>query len=80
MKAERCPVCYGTGKYIDPPDPTDPMTTAGSNPRTCHGCAGKGWVEIHDDPIFPLGPTPYSPYPHPYTYYSPPSTIIWYSL
>ncbi|MCJ7828416.1 MAG: hypothetical protein MUP81_01585 [Dehalococcoidia bacterium] len=46
MTAARCPVCYGTGKYTDP---LDPMSTAVPMPRTCHGCAGKGWVEVHED-------------------------------
>ena len=31
--AERCPVCYGTGKYDN---------------LICHGCNGKGWVEVSD--------------------------------
>jgi len=30
-----CPVCEGTGKYGDD--------------RNCHGCHGKGWVEVHAD-------------------------------
>ncbi len=29
-----CPVCKGTGKYSD---------------KNCHGCRGKGWVEVHAD-------------------------------
>ena len=46
MRAERCPVCYGTGKYTDPPDA---MNTVLPMPRTCHGCAGKGWIEVGED-------------------------------
>ena len=74
MKAERCPVCYGTGKYTDPPDP---MTTAVPGPRTCHGCAGQGWVEVRDDAIVPCCPTPYTPYPYYPTPYSPYWTPYW---
>ena len=71
MKAERCPVCYGTGKYIDPPDP---MTTVCLSPRTCHGCAGKGWVGVWDGYTgiyypwipawYPYPSTTYDPYPN----------------
>lgn len=31
MHAEICPVCKGSGKYENNP---------------CHGCNGKGWVEV----------------------------------
>lgn len=40
MKASLCPVCGGLGEIkcgIDPPY------------QTCHGCAGKGWVEVQED-------------------------------
>jgi hypothetical protein len=42
--AEICPVCKGTGKY---------------KRKKCHGCNGKGWVEIGTDPIVipPIKPT-----------------------
>ena len=62
--AERCPVCYGTGKYTPPQDPN---STAVSTPQTCHGCGGKGWVEVDSNqpnsiPYFPYYPTcPYYP-------------------
>ncbi len=39
-KAVLCPVCNGTG---DVKDSVDGLITH------CHGCAGKGWVEIGDD-------------------------------
>jgi len=31
--AEKCPVCLGTGHW---------------NLKPCHGCEGKGWVEVQD--------------------------------
>ena len=44
--AERCPVCYGDGEVKDPNynGCTVPMK------KTCHGCHGKGWVEVMDEP------------------------------
>ena len=50
MQAVRCPVCNGSGKYEDKP---------------CHGCNGKGWVEVHDSHY----PYPWKPWPspHPWT-------------
>lgn len=37
--AELCPVCKGTGKV---------------NEKECHGCQGKGWIEIGDSiPYYP---------------------------
>jgi len=54
MHAEKCPVCEGTGKYED---------------RQCHGCDGKGWVQILDSDCAPL---PYQLYIRPcYQPYSP---------
>lgn len=32
--AEKCPVCEGEGKHKD---------------KTCHGCNGRGWVEVGVD-------------------------------
>jgi len=40
MKSEICPVCKGTGEYCDPP----------SSWRDCHGCNGRGWIEVHEEP------------------------------
>ena len=51
MKAVICPVCNGMGKYEG---------------RECHGCGGKGWVEVKDNPV-------YYPY-YPYWPYTPPPT------
>ena len=44
--AEKCPVCSGTGKIR-----CDPNTAYLGPKKICHGCNGKGWVEIeHDNP------------------------------
>ena len=43
MKAVLCPVCNGTGKVN-----LNPIGT-GANLETCHGCQGKGWVEVAED-------------------------------
>ena len=43
--AEKCPVCNGEGKL-----PSDGSSTSSAIKTTCHGCKGKGWVEIADAP------------------------------
>ena len=45
MKAVKCPVCEGTGVYRW----TYPTDTVSERSSTCHGCGGKGWVEVHED-------------------------------
>ena len=50
MKAELCPVCKGEGKYKG---------------EKCHGCDGKGWVEVRENnyPDKELGyPDPWQPW------------------
>jgi DnaJ-class molecular chaperone len=39
MKAELCPVCKGLGTF----------TRLDNSEKTCHGCGGKGWVEVHEE-------------------------------
>lgn len=49
-KAEICPVCLGSGRYKRYQEGfTIPIETP------CHGCGGKGWVEVcgHDKPQLP---------------------------
>lgn len=58
-KAVLCPVCSGSGKYES---------------NVCHGCGGKGWVEVSDEHGYLIYPYPY-PYPYPYLVYPEP----WYS-
>ncbi|MFH1231242.1 MAG: hypothetical protein V1709_07065 [Planctomycetota bacterium] len=42
-KAVLCPVCGGSGT-IQPYD--DGQSPAVPQPVICHGCGGKGWVEV----------------------------------
>ena len=44
MHAEKCPICEGKGAVIDDMNGYAPST----NRVVCHGCGGKGWVEVHD--------------------------------
>ena len=61
MQAVKCPVCNGSGKVKDPN--YDPDTTTGKQKNvTCHGCGGKGWVEVHEQP-YPYYPYPWTPDP-----------------
>lgn len=51
--AEVCPVCHGNGKIPQPPfheilDVALPRDDTGRLIVTCHGCGGKGWVEVGD--------------------------------
>lgn len=40
MRAQGCPVCNKSGKYEG---------------KTCHGCNGKGWVQVPEDrPVMPF--------------------------
>lgn len=56
MKAQICPVCNGTGKYIVVkyrethylyPFSTSPIEFYSE--RICHGCNGKGWIAVSED-------------------------------
>ena len=50
MKAQKCPVCNGTGKYKELLF-NDTLATT-SNPyieRLCHGCNGKGWIVVPEE-------------------------------
>ena len=37
--AQICPICGGKGKI------QDPFTNV---EETCHGCSGRGWIEVSD--------------------------------
>lgn len=47
MKAVKCPVCDGSGR-------TSKMFDSSTNTKECHGCNGKGWVEIGSDAEPPM--------------------------
>ena len=61
MKAVLCPICNGRGKIED-------NSTSANLLVTCHGCRGKGWVEVQEYygyyyyPSYPYYPT-YPIYP-----------------
>lgn len=44
-----CPVCAGIGKVIDP----DSLDSSASRKTTCHGCHGRGWVEVGHTAVMP---------------------------
>jgi len=54
--AEKCPVCGGTGKVKD----NNYGSKTDGNDVECHGCGGKGWVEVSDS-YYPLGMITYYP-------------------
>ena len=57
LQAQICPVCNGSGKIMSEP------TT--NKDKTCHGCDGRGWVEVGTPaylPAYPNYPWEYPPY------------------
>ncbi len=56
MHSEICPICGGKGKVKN----TEP--TAGAE-IGCHGCGGKGWIEVRNDNSVGIQPQPYYPTP-----------------
>ena len=69
MKAVLCPICNGKGTLCDHGVNT-PLALHPTCP-TCHGCGGKGWVEVSEElPInYPCQPYyPYYPYYPTYPY------------
>ena len=65
MKAVKCPVCAGSGKRVSDGNPALVVD--------CHGCGGKGWVEIGvGDYPFTVPYLPYSPWPS-----LPPTVTYW---
>ena len=48
MSAELCPVCEGKGvvTLLIYPEEGNKATDKVPTERTCHGCNGKGWVDI----------------------------------
>jgi hypothetical protein len=57
MHAEICPICNGEGRIKRTKDQT------AEGYQRCHGCDGKGWVEVQDIYLH-ISPEPdYDPYP-----------------
>jgi len=50
MHSEICPICLGSGKIA---------CECGSGTKVCHGCNGRGWVEVSDSYWYPYNPYPY---------------------
>lgn len=50
MKAVRCPVCEGVGVFRGVSDGTQTVVPEYS----CHGCKGKGWVEVSEVEGIPI--------------------------
>lgn len=75
--SEKCPICNGSGKVTSV---NDGISTAVPMDIICHGCGGKGWIEIADTiPSFPVQPN----YPPPTIWPIPGTTLpphypIWY--
>lgn len=63
MRAERYPICYGKGTI------SDKYSTNAE--QKCHGCNGKGWILVPDEPL-------YYPYYYPYYPYCPETPYIIY--
>ncbi len=69
--AQICPVCLGKGIL-----PADKYSTAAE--EKCHGCNGRGWVEVSDEPAYypPILPVPW-PTIWPHTITISPATPTW---
>ena len=44
VKAVKCPVCGGSGKVQ-----SGIISVVAPMFETCHGCGGKGWVEVSEE-------------------------------
>jgi len=51
--AEICPICNGKGVIEEEIGSTGEKTI-----KICHGCGGRGWIEVRDDPYY----SPWYPY------------------
>lgn len=71
MQAVRCPVCGGSGEYTRL---RNENSTGVPIPAPCHGCNGRGWVEVGCVPY----PVPYYPPSYPiYPSYDPWGLQTW---
>ncbi|KKN16751.1 hypothetical protein LCGC14_0972880 [marine sediment metagenome] len=55
-----CPVCNGCGKAKE----YEADTKKFIKDYPCHGCSGKGWVEVGGDVTYPIYPYPMPYYPY----------------
>ena len=53
MKSEICPVCLGKGKIEKS---LEEVYGSRNRMKTCNGCEGKGWIEVHEDTPIPSWP------------------------
>jgi len=73
-----CPICHGNGKIRTIDEcmiADDAPGIKGEQKVSCHGCSGKGWIEIGKDdgpcyPIVPYYPPHYPAYPFYYITWS----------
>lgn len=81
--AEKCPICGGSGRSETTQAETGTLVRKS---QPCHGCGGKGWVEIGDMiPVFlsPMIPAPiFNPRPwqsDPYPSYRDYPSVTWWT-
>ena len=48
-KIEICPICGGVGKVYSLGKSANSTDDLGYEWRVCHGCGGKGWVEVSEN-------------------------------
>lgn len=54
--SERCPICLGSGKLLYQ-NYFNESSCSNTSEHTCHGCTGKGWIEVNDSyPVFSIIP------------------------
>ncbi len=75
MRVEICPVCRGTGNY------EEAENTTVKTMKVCHGCGGKGWIQVNSD-YYPPYPhyTPWQPPQHRWVENIPPYYPIWINI
>jgi hypothetical protein len=64
MHAEKCPICEGKGKVPR-------IDGWNCHEDACHGCGGKGWVEVKDGPYYTIQPSIDAPSIQPWPYSTP---------
>ena len=72
-KAVQCPICNGAGKLKDP---GKNMDATYAPEKICHGCSGKGWVEVSEE--FSQKSPQYIPSINPWPFFGPYSGYPYY--